>query len=261
MSVPNNSPQSLCQWAVDVLNTADPAEKVRKTFLVSEMWKSGKILDIGTATPPDEPPRDSFQVLPRSKTGKRGKGGTQDSRIAILHALANIEQWAIDLAWDIIARFSSIDLLDDLLREFCSDFIKVAADEAKHFSLLKTRIEELGSYYGSHPIHAGLWDSAQKTSHDVLSRLAIVHMVHEARGLDVNPQTISKFERSSDEESVRILRIIHEDEITHVGAGHKWFDIISSHISPDINKIEHFQSIVRDLFNGPLRPPFNAADR
>jgi len=27
----------------------------------------------------------------------------------------------------------------------------------------------------------GLWQSAEETSHDLLARLAIVHMVHEAR--------------------------------------------------------------------------------
>lgn len=27
----------------------------------------------------------------------------------------------------------------------------------------------------------GLWQSADETSHDILARLAIVHMVHEAR--------------------------------------------------------------------------------
>lgn len=63
----------------------------------------------------------------------------------------------------------------------------MAEDEAKHFSLLKTRLEELGSYYGAHTVHAGLWESALDTQDDLLARLAIIHLVHEARGLDVSP--------------------------------------------------------------------------
>ena len=62
----------------------------------------------------------------------------------------------------------------------------MAEDEAKHFSLLKTRLEELGSYYGAHTVHAGLWESALDTQDDLLARLAIIHLVHEARGLDVS---------------------------------------------------------------------------
>lgn len=57
----------------------------------------------------------------------------QASRIALLHSLANIEQWAIDLSWDVIARFSSVrlDTGEPLPRQFFSDFVKVAGDEAK----------------------------------------------------------------------------------------------------------------------------------
>lgn len=51
----------------------------------------------------------------------------------MIHSLANIEQWAIDLSWDIIARFSHItqDNGQELPKEFFSDWIKVAKDEAK----------------------------------------------------------------------------------------------------------------------------------
>lgn len=64
---------------------------------------------------------------------RRGKGGTQSSRVALLHSLANIEQWAIDLAWDIIARFFNVQFPDGtkLPNEFFIDFVKVARDEAK----------------------------------------------------------------------------------------------------------------------------------
>ncbi|KAG5458015.1 MAG: hypothetical protein BJ554DRAFT_1850, partial [Olpidium bornovanus] len=96
-----------------------------------------------------------------------------------------------------------------LPRQFFDDFMKVANDEAKHFSLLSGRLEELGSYFGELPIHASLWESAQDTSDDLLSRLAIVHMVHEARGLDVNPRTIARFQNVGDRKSVNILNEIH----------------------------------------------------
>lgn len=64
-------------------------------------------------------------------------------------------------------------------REFFTDFVKVAQDEGRHFSLLAARLEELGSFYGALPAHDGLWDSATATSKDLLARLAVEHCVHE----------------------------------------------------------------------------------
>ena len=93
---------------------------------------------------------------------KRGKGGSLASRQALLHSLVHIENWAVDLAWDIIARFGpSPDYL--LPREFFEDFVKVAEDEARHYSLLNARLEEIGSSYGTFPVHDALWDSATST--------------------------------------------------------------------------------------------------
>lgn len=64
-------------------------------------------------------------------------------------------------------------------RDFFTDFVKVAQDEGRHFTLLAARLEELGLFYGALPAHDGLWDSAMATSKDLLARLAIEHCVHE----------------------------------------------------------------------------------
>eukprot|EP00057_Strongylocentrotus_purpuratus_P033988 XP_793532.4 PREDICTED: uncharacterized protein LOC588772 [Strongylocentrotus purpuratus] len=209
------------------------------------------------------PCRDkSLNILQPGKI-KRGKGGTLASRIAVLHSLANIEQWAIDLAWDIIARFSDVVLGDGskLPQEFFTDFIQVADDEAKHFSLLERRLESLGSNFGALPVHNGLWQSAEETNDSLLGRLAVVHMVHEARGLDVHPKTQERFRRQSDAESVEVLDTIYKDEITHVAAGLKWFTYVCRHNSPPIDCIPKFHELVRAHFRGHLKPPFNEVGR
>ncbi|XP_063781690.1 uncharacterized protein LOC134931848 isoform X2 [Pseudophryne corroboree] len=183
------------------------------------------------------------------------------SRIALLHSLANIEQWAIDLSWDIIARFAGFQLQtgEKLPKEFFSDFVKVAADEAKHFCLLEKRLAELGSNFGDLPVHNKLWESASDTAHDLLGRLAIVHMVHEARGLDVHPQTLQRFLAQGDEGSARILEVIYTDEITHVAAGLKWFTYICAKEQRDC--LSTFHELVPLYFRGYLKPPFNAEGR
>ncbi len=108
--------------------------------------------------------------------------------MALIHALAHIEFVAIDLALDAAGRFGG-----ERGPEFVTDWLGVAADEAMHHALLARRLITLGSHYGALPAHAGLWDAAQDTAHDVAARLAVVPMVLEARGLDVTPMTIDRF--------------------------------------------------------------------
>ena len=54
------------------------------------------------------------------------------------------------------------------------------------------------------------------------------------RGLDVHPKTIQRFEAQGDHESVRLLRQIYEDEITHVSCGLKWFTYICERSHPQM---------------------------
>ncbi|KAJ3246287.1 hypothetical protein HDU77_009012 [Chytriomyces hyalinus] len=251
----------LVDWCIRVLNEPNPALKVKLTAHVFNLWNDGTITDIGSGTPPDEPARDSsLSIVQPIKTKRIKKGGSLASRIAILHSLASIEQWAIDLAMDVMARFANVTVAGERLpREFFTDFLKVANDEAKHFRYLIERLEALGSYYGALSIHAALWESAQDTRGDILSRLAIVHMVHEARGLDVNPQTIARFETAGDADSVVYLTEIHNDEMTHVHVGQRWFKWACDLEGKE--RYSTFHALVRTHFKGPLKPPINHEDR
>lgn len=231
----NPLPSTLVEWAVLVLNTPQPELKVEYTTRAAKAFRTGqckggigggrwsvdeddvrKWLRKERETPPEEPPRlKDAQVVQPGREGKRGKGGTEKGRIAMLHSLANIEQWAIDLAWDIIARapelyaqhtLSSPTSPRSLPLQFYSDWLKVAEDECKHFSLLQQRLHDMGSYFGQLPVHHGLWESALETKHSLMSRLSIIHLVHEARGLDANPLTIKKFDNAGDKDSVKVSK-------------------------------------------------------
>ena len=90
---------------------------------------------------------------------KRGRGGSERGRIAMLHALAHIEFAAIDLAFDLAGRFGA-----GFPPEFVGDWFAVGADEAMHFALLDRRLESLGSAYGELPAHDGLWEAAAATA-------------------------------------------------------------------------------------------------
>ncbi|KAJ5775727.1 uncharacterized protein N7511_000738 [Penicillium nucicola] len=259
---------TLCDWAAHILNTANPEHKIELTthlfaiFAEREASDSPMPLGRGTVLPPDEPPREDLQTVNPGAMPKAGRGGTLKSRVAMLHALANIELWAIDLAIDICIRFATFQTegtAQELPRTFFHDWLKVASDEAKHFSLLRTRLEELGSGFGSLPVHHSLWFSATETAYDLRARISIIALVHEARGLDVNPMTIEKFRKAGDAESVQSLEIIHNDEITHVTTGHRWLTWICAQEGTD--PVQVFRSNVQKHFRGPIRGPFNEEAR
>ncbi|KAF0911903.1 hypothetical protein E2562_012730 [Oryza meyeriana var. granulata] len=220
-------PKTLVDWALEILDTADPDEKARLGDLAATHWLRGDIpLPYDPSHPPHAPPdrparSAAVRLLPPSRTPKLGKGGSAQSRLALLHSLAHTESWAVDLSWDIVARFGPRLRMP---RDFFDDFSRVAQDEGRHFTVLSARLRELGSHYGALPAHDGLWDSAMRTSHSLLARLAVEHCVHEARGLDVLPTTISRFRVGGDEQTAKLLEdVIYPEEITHCTAGVRWF--------------------------------------
>ncbi|MGA7863728.1 MAG: ferritin-like domain-containing protein, partial [Stellaceae bacterium] len=174
---------------------------------------------------------------------------------ALLHALAHIELNAIDLACDLIARFSR----EPLPRAFLDDWVGVAAEEAVHFELLVQRLADFGACYGDLPAHDGLWESAAATADDLLARLAVVPLVLEARGLDVTPEMTATLERAGDRETATVLCRIYRDEIDHVAAGVRWFDELCGvcGLVPE----ETSRELVRRYFKGELKPPFNREAR
>jgi uncharacterized ferritin-like protein (DUF455 family) len=182
---------------------------------------------------------------------KRRNFGSTAGRIALLHALAHIELNAVDLGWDIIARFPG----EALPRSFYDDWVGVACEEALHFELLTRRLGDFGAEYGELPAHNGLWEFAATTAADLLDRLAVVPLVLEARGLDVTPEMAARLERVGDLPSAAILWRIYNDEIGHVAVGARWFQWVcrSRGLVPDVV----FRERVRRCFKGNLKPPFN----
>jgi len=249
--------ETLTDGAILILQTADPDKKSFLTDIIGEMWKKRDIKNIGNCTlVPDHPARpENVKVLAPHLIPKRGKAGSMESRISMIHALVNIESWAIDLSWDIIARYTH----ENMPESFYDDWVKVATDEAKHYRMLNKRLRDLGSFYGALPTHEGLWSDATHTSKSLLARLAIEHIVQEGRGLDATPKTIARFETANDRESVTLLNIILTDEITHVTAGMKWFTFLCERNS--IEPMQIFYDTVKTYFRGNLKPPFNQVAR
>jgi uncharacterized ferritin-like protein (DUF455 family) len=247
--------RSVAEAARAVLDAADPLAKVKAARAAARDWRLGRLAHRFDVAMPDRPARpEAPELLPPNRMPKRGRGGSERGRIALIHALAHIEFAAIDLAFDLVGRFGGA-----FPPGFTDDWMQVGADEAMHFALLDRRLKQLGSHYGAMPAHDGLWDAAAETAHDVLARLAVVPMVLEARGLDVTPATIDRFEAVDDTATARILRRILNDEVDHVRAGRIWFE--SACIGHGFVPETTWQVLVRRHFRGALKPPFNDSAR
>ncbi|WP_420398357.1 ferritin-like domain-containing protein [Nioella sp.] len=250
--------------ATAVLETADAAEKTTLSRRYAARWFAARRgeapeIAIGTANPPLRPARPAKPELLDPRDVPRRRPGSPEGRKALLHAVAHIELNAVDLHWDIIARFGGRVRMP---MGFYDDWVKSADEESKHFQLVSACLETMGSHYGDLAAHAGMWRAAEDTAEDIMGRLAVVPMVLEARGLDVTPGMIEVFGKAGDaaaKQAVEALEVIYAEEVHHVAYGSKWFHFLCGR--EDIDPKDAFHRLVRTYFHGALKPPFNEEKR
>ncbi len=138
---------------------------------------------------------------------------------------------------------------------FYADWLKVAAEEAYHFSLLAGRLAEFGHAYGDFPAHNGLWEMCERTAGDVLARMALVPRTLEARGLDASPPIRARLAQAGDHASAAILDVILRDEIGHVAIGNRWFRHLCDEAGRD--PVPTYRQLAEQYHAPRLRGPFN----
>jgi uncharacterized ferritin-like protein (DUF455 family) len=199
--------------------------------------------------PRDLPGRPAAPELVAPSSLKRRSMQSDAGRAVLLHALAHIEFNAINLALDAVWRFPSMP------EAFYRDWFKVAAEEARHFSLLSARLAQFGHRYGDFPAHDGLWEMAERTRGDVLARMALVPRTLEARGLDASPPIRRRLAQAGDHASAAILDVILRDEIGHVLIGNHWFRHLCSEAAADPHTT--YAQLAEQYHAPKLRGPFN----
>ena len=239
----------LYKLAFDALMCNDVSEKISLTQkLAKHQIKSRDLkstLSVKKITTPGRPLKPelvNFQTSPKRNRSDLGM-------IKNIHAICHIEFNAINLALDAVYRFQDMPL------QYYLDWLKVANEEATHFSLLSDYLQELGYQYGDFDAHNGLWQMTVDTDYDVLSRMALVPRVLEARGLDVTPSIRAKFKDSKFQKMVEILDIIYHDEIGHVKIGNYWYQYLCR--ERKLDPIMTFDSLINKHIGSNLRGPFN----
>ena len=246
---------AIFKYAEKCLALSSPQEKCQA---VGELWlavEAGNFeFDPHTPVAPiGDPGRPAKPLLVEPSRVKRRRLGSEAGRASLVHAVTHIEFNAINLALDAVYRFRNMP------RQYYSDWVSVAADEARHYQLLSCRLQSMGYQYGDFPAHNGLWEMAQRTADDCMKRMALVPRVLEARGLDVTPGMIERLEAAGDSETARILKIILEEEVRHVEIGSHWFRVCCDQrgLEPETT----FLALLKEYFTGSLRGPFNIPAR
>ena len=205
------------------------------------------------AEPPGVPGRPAKPRLLEALRVPSRSAFTTEGRAALLHAIAHIEFNAINLALDAVWRF------DGMPPEFYRDWLRVAAEEALHFDLLRAHLRTLGHDYGDFGAHDGLWTMAERTAGDVLARIALVPRTLEARGLDATPPLQAKFTKAGDLRAAEILGVILRDEVGHVAIGNRWYRWLCGERGLDPEAL-YGELVVK--YRAPrLRAPFNLEAR
>jgi len=237
--------------ALRALRLCDPDRKCASVARLVEAWHVGR-LGINADDPEpvrvEVPGRPERPALVRPQDLPRRGLQTEEGRKALLHAIAHIEFNAINLALDAVYRFRQLP------PEYISDWLQVAAEEARHFGLLAGRLAELGVGYGDFPAHNGLWEMALKTDRDPMERMALVPRVLEARGLDVTPGMIRRLETAGDHASAAVLHVIQREEVGHVAIGSRWFRFLAQERGLDSETT--FLDLLEQHMPGGVRPPF-----
>lgn len=247
----------LRQSALAILAIADAQIKVSRVFELFDDYqrqritlKTADILNEQGLQLPGRPQKP--ELIPPLEVPKR-RMDTVEGRASLLHSLAHIEYNAINLALDAIWRFPNMP------QKYYEDWLKVAKEEAYHFTLVNRYIQSFGFTYGDFPAHNSLWEMVERTKDAVIARMALVPKTMEARGLDAVPMIRDRFKQIKELGAVEILEIILRDEIGHVGIGNHWFNFLCA--KENLSPISAYRDLAKKYCAPKLRGPFNMEAR
>ena len=256
LQVPSSAPE-LRESSLAILANTDPRSKVSLLHDLFSQYQDQQInldlssdFDIQDLRLPGRPLKP--ELVPPLQVPKRNMDSIE-GRASLLHSLAHIEFNAMNLALDAIWRFPNMP------QQYYEDWLKVAKEEAYHFSLVNAHMQSFGFSYGDFPAHNSLWEMVERTTDAVIARMALVPRTLEASGLDAVPGIRDRFKQVKDDKAVQILEIILNDEIGHVLIGNRWFNYLCT--QNQVSPITAYRELAKKYRAPTLRGPFNLEAR
>lgn len=246
---------SIRHASLTALSIANPEDKVQSVQLLWQTHHELALLANEHLLPAQNTLLPGRPALPRLIPPKQVPTRTPftpEGLASLLHAVCHIEFNAINLALDAVWRFHGMPAA------YYTDWLRVAYEESQHFELLHTHLKHLGYAYGDFDAHDGLWQMCERTSDDVLARMALVPRTLEARGLDATPliqAKLLKVDTPDATRAVEILDIILLDEVGHVAIGNHWYRWLCE--QRGLDPVALYGELVHRYDAPKHRPPFN----
>ena len=246
--------------ALAALASPDPSFKIELTRTLHDQCQSSELVALDVQellSPPHELPGRPAKPLLRAHLDVQQRSiHTPQGLAALVHSVCHIEFNAINLALDAVWRFPGMPAA------YYTDWIKVAFEEAQHFTMLRTQLQNMGHDYGDFVAHTGLWDMTERTKADIVARMALVPRMLEARGLDATPPMQAKLRKVGTPDALRtieILDVILRDEVGHVRIGNHWYRWLCER--EVLDPVAHFRELCITHAAPRLRPPLNEEAR
>ena len=145
----------------------------------------------------------------------------EEKRGLALHFFANHELLAIEMMAAALLIYPD-HAADSIL--FKKGLVKTIQDEQKHLKLYLARMKDFKIELGDFPLNDFFWRSMEKckTPSQFYSAMA---MTFESANLDFAQFYEQSFIAVEDFETAKIMKIVFEDEISHVALGAHWLNL------------------------------------
>lgn len=171
---------------------------------------------------PDSPGRmekmhfDNTQI----KFPKKTSFHLDEKRGLAIHFFANHELLAIEMMACALLYYPVKNDQDILFKK---GLVKTIQDEQKHFKMYANRMKEFGIEFGDYPLNDFFWRQMKELktpSHFY----ALMALTFESANLDFALYYEESFKAVDDEKSAQMMRVVFEDEISHVALGSRWLN-------------------------------------
>ncbi|MFO0562203.1 MAG: DUF455 family protein [Polyangiales bacterium] len=240
-SIADNATNTIEQWALAYLRspTLEPRRKVAAT--------PAEFAESPIAQPEARPTRPApLRVVDRAeKVASHPEAlRSAEKRAALLHSFAHHELQAAELfAWAIVA-------WPDAPAPFRRGLVKIMLDEARHLDLYLSRVEALGFAWGDWEVRDWFWQriaSAKSPAHFV----ATMGLGFEGANLDHGARFAALLDHAGDRESAAIVRLVAEEERSHVAFAAHWFERFTGTIEPGAWRAHLVEPLSPLVMRGP----------
>lgn len=162
-------------------------------------------------------PKRSEKITLTNKQVRFPKGHfhLDEKKAKALHSFANHELLAIEMMAQALLIYPHNT---DELKRFKRGILKSLRDEQKHCMLYVRRLQEIGYDFGDFGLNDFFWKQMNKLK-TPSQFLSVMSLTFEAANLDFANHYYKIFKEIEDHKTANILKVVLEDEISHVNLG------------------------------------------